>query len=234
MNFESDRGPAGRVHGAQGVAPDRLISAMNTTFRVNTTLDHNNCDQSIDRAVVAAQAGDMEAIRFLYLRYKDNVYGYVLSIVREQHEAEDCTQQVFMKLISAIHKYEPRTVPFTAWILRVARNIAIDHLRQRRAVPREEVFEPTRQTDESSRECRWGLEVGARGASRGAARRRRAPASRRPDARRDRHPHGPHRVIDPRPAPPRPAHAAAGARQHGLRSRGKGRLAPRRHGDAAR
>ena len=77
----------------------------------------------------------MEAIRFLYLRYKDNVYGYVLSIVREQHEAEDCTQQVFMKLISAIHKYEPRTVPFTAWILRVARNIAIDHLRQRRAVP---------------------------------------------------------------------------------------------------
>jgi RNA polymerase sigma-70 factor, ECF subfamily len=101
----------------------------------------------------------MEAIRFLYLRYKDNIYGYVLSIVREQHEAEDCTQQVFMKLISAIHKYEPRTVPFTAWILRVARNIAIDHLRQRRAVPSEEVFEATRQTDESSRDCRWGLEV---------------------------------------------------------------------------
>ena len=106
----------------------------------------------------------MEAIRFLYVRYKDNIYGYVLSIVREQHEAEDCTQQVFMKLISAIQKYEPRTVPFTAWILRVARNIAIDHLRQRRVIPCEEVFEATHQTDESSRECRWGLEVGARGA----------------------------------------------------------------------
>ena len=132
---------------------------MNTTFRVNTTVERNNRDEAIDQAVVAAQAGDMEAIRFLYLRYKDNVYGYVLSIVREQHEAEDCTQQVFMKLISAIHKYEPRTVPFTAWILRVARNIAIDHLRQRRAVPTEEVFEATRQTDESSRECRWGLET---------------------------------------------------------------------------
>ena len=114
---------------------------MNTTFRVSTTLEHNNRDEAIDRAVAAAKTGDMEAIRFLYLRYKDNVYGYVLSIVREQHEAEDCTQQVFMKLISAIHKYEPRSVPFTAWILRVARNIAIDHLRQRRAVPREEVFE---------------------------------------------------------------------------------------------
>jgi len=132
---------------------------MNSTFRVSTTLEHNNRDEAINRAVVAAKAGDMEAIRFLYVRYKDNVYGYVLSIVREQHEAEDCTQQVFMKLISAIHKYEPRTVPFTAWILRVARNIAIDHLRQRRALPCEEVFEATHQTDESSRECRWGLEV---------------------------------------------------------------------------
>ncbi len=131
---------------------------MNTIFRASTALEHNNKDEAINRAVVAAQAGDMEAIRFLYVRYKDNVYGYVLSIVREQHEAEDCTQQVFMKLISAIQKYEPRRVPFTAWILRVARNIAIDHLRQRRAIPRDEVFEPTRQTDDSSRECRWGLQ----------------------------------------------------------------------------
>ena len=128
---------------------------MNTTFRASTALEHNNRDEAINRAVVAAQAGDMEAIRFLYIRYKDNVYGYVLSIVREQHAAEDCTQQVFMKLISAIQKYEPRTVPFTAWILRVARNIAIDHLRQRRAVPQEEVFAPTRQTDDAHNEYRF-------------------------------------------------------------------------------
>ena len=132
---------------------------MNTTFRASTALEHNNRDEAITRAVVAAQAGDMDAIRFLYMRYKDNVYGYVLSIVREPHEAEDVTQQVFMKLMSSIHKYELRTVPFTAWILRVARNIAIDHLRQRRVIPCEDVFEPTRQSDDSSRDCRWGLEV---------------------------------------------------------------------------
>jgi len=35
----------------------------------------------------------MDAVRFLYIRYKDNVYGYVLSIVREPHEAEDVTQR---------------------------------------------------------------------------------------------------------------------------------------------
>jgi RNA polymerase sigma-70 factor, ECF subfamily len=136
-----------------------LEPAPTPGFRVSKSLEHNNRDESITRAVMAAKSGDMEAIRFLYLRYKDNVYGYVLSIVREPHEAEDCTQQVFMKLMSAIHKYEPRTVPFTAWILRVARNVAIDHLRQRRAVPCEDVFEPTRQADDTGRERRWGLEV---------------------------------------------------------------------------
>jgi RNA polymerase sigma-70 factor (ECF subfamily) len=127
-------------------------------FRASKAVEPGN-DEAITKAVLAAQAGDMDAIRFLYLRYKDNVYGYVLSIVREPHDAEDATQQVFMKLISAIHRYQPRAVPFAAWILRVARNIAIDHLRQRRAVPCEEVFEPNRQVDDAGREYRWGLEL---------------------------------------------------------------------------
>ena len=111
------------------------------------------------RAVIAAKSGDMDAVRFLYVRYKDNVYGYVLSILREPHEAEDATQQVFMKLISSIQKYEPRSVPFTAWILRVARNVAIDHLRQRRAVPCEEVFEASHQADDSGRDRRRDIET---------------------------------------------------------------------------
>jgi RNA polymerase sigma-70 factor (ECF subfamily) len=135
----------------------RLEPASATGFRARKALVHNH-DEAITQAVLAAKSGDMDSIRYLYLRYKDNVYGYVLSIVREPHEAEDATQQVFIKLISAIGKYEPRSVPFTAWILRVARNIAIDHLRQRRAVPCEEVFEG-HPADESSREYRWGLEV---------------------------------------------------------------------------
>jgi RNA polymerase sigma-70 factor, ECF subfamily len=128
------------------------------SFRASTALEQNDRDPEIARAVVRAQAGDMEAIRFLYLRYKNNVYGYVLSILRDQHEAEDVTQHVFMKLINVIPKYEPRQVPFTSWILRVARNVAVDHLRQRRPVPCEEVFEPTRAADDSGRERRWGLE----------------------------------------------------------------------------
>jgi RNA polymerase sigma-70 factor (ECF subfamily) len=93
----------------------------------------------VSRAVKLAQAGDREALGFLYARYADNIYGYVPSIVHDHHEAEDVTQQVFAKLIHVIGKYEERDVPFFAWILRVARNVAVDHIRAQRLVPVEEV-----------------------------------------------------------------------------------------------
>jgi RNA polymerase sigma-70 factor (ECF subfamily) len=78
-------------------------------------------------------------LHFLYVRFADDVCGYVRSIVRDSHEAEDITQNVFAKLMTAIHKYERRDVPFAAWILRVARNVALDHVRARRQIPFEEV-----------------------------------------------------------------------------------------------
>jgi RNA polymerase sigma-70 factor (ECF subfamily) len=103
-------------------------------------------------AVIAAKAGDQDAIRFLYLRFADNVYGYVCSIVRDEHDAEDVTQQVFAKLTGALGRYEPRAVPFSAWILRVAHNAAIDHVRTRRAVPCEEVRSPDLEDEDVGRE----------------------------------------------------------------------------------
>jgi RNA polymerase sigma-70 factor, ECF subfamily len=93
----------------------------------------------VGRAVERAQHGDREAFGFLYARFADDVKGYLRSILGDAHEAEDVTQQVFVKLFGAIGKYEQREVPFFAWILRVARNMALDHIRARRTVPMEEV-----------------------------------------------------------------------------------------------
>lgn len=93
----------------------------------------------VAKAVRRAQQGDRQALGFLYARYADNVHGYVRSIVHDEHEAEDITQHVFTKLFGVIGKYEERDVPFFAWILRVSRNVAVDHLRRQRAIPVEEV-----------------------------------------------------------------------------------------------
>ena len=108
-------------------------------FQRKTTLDDRGDRAVVDLAIQRAKEGDAEALRFLYVRYADNVYGYVTSIVRDEHEAEDITQHVFTKLLTVLPRYEQREVPFSAWILRVAHNAAIDHVRTRRPVPVEEV-----------------------------------------------------------------------------------------------
>jgi len=96
-------------------------------------------ERLVYRAVARAKEGDTSALHFLYVKYADDVCGYVRSIVRDADEAEDITQNVFAKLMTAILKYERRDVPFAAWILRVARNMALDHVRARRQIPVEEV-----------------------------------------------------------------------------------------------
>lgn len=96
-------------------------------------------DELVYEAVAAAKDGDMSALHFLYVRFADDVCAYVRSIVRDPHAAEDITQNVFAKLMKAIHKYERRNVPFAAWIIRVARNMALDHVRSARQIPVEEV-----------------------------------------------------------------------------------------------
>ena len=101
-------------------------------------LGHGTSNLTRD-AVTRAKAGDSEGLHYLYVRYADDVLRYVTGLIRDHHEAEDITQNVFAKLMKAIHKYEERAVPFDAWILRVARNAALDHLRAKRAIPTEEV-----------------------------------------------------------------------------------------------
>jgi RNA polymerase sigma-70 factor, ECF subfamily len=103
------------------------------------------------RAIARAKEGDASALHFLYVRYADDVCGYVQSIVRDPHEAEDITQTLFAKLLGKIQRYEQRQVPFSAWILRVARNAALDHLRARRQIP----FEEVRTSDEGYDELQF-------------------------------------------------------------------------------
>ena len=114
-------------------------SAVSPVPHGRTSRDALYTSRLVSQAVRRAQQGDREALGFLYARYADNVCGYVRSIVHDQHEAEDITQHVFAKLIHVIGKYEERDVPFFAWILRVSRNVAVDHIRRQRAIPVEEV-----------------------------------------------------------------------------------------------
>jgi RNA polymerase sigma-70 factor, ECF subfamily len=150
------------INGIQARADELSTARQAGRFRSKTTMDDGPmADRIVSRAVERAKEGDREAVRFLYVRYADNVYGYVRSIVRDDYEAEDVTQHVFAKLITVIAKYEQRAVPFSAWILRLSHNVAIDHLRMRRAIPAAEVYGPDERVpdtdDDRSRDLRTAL-----------------------------------------------------------------------------
>jgi RNA polymerase sigma-70 factor (ECF subfamily) len=145
--------PRGADRAIRRAADDIEAGLQEARFRRRRTLDHSpEAERLVLRAVEFAKAGDPDALRFLYLRYADNVYGYVCSIVHDEHEAEDVTQQIFAKLLTALDRYEPRLVPFSGWVLRVAHNAAIDHVRMRRPVPCEHVDAGEAHDDAAGRE----------------------------------------------------------------------------------
>lgn len=89
-------------------------------------------EQTELKIVQAASAGDQDAIRDLYRLYAGPIHRCVRRVVRDEHEAEDLTQEVFLKLLRVLPRFNPCGRPFKSWALRVARNAALDHVRASR------------------------------------------------------------------------------------------------------
>lgn len=119
---------------------DRGFQRHRQARRKEGTISEQAPDRTTD-AIRRASAGDAEGLAYLYRRYAPGVYGYVRQIVSNDQDAEDVTQQVFLKLVTRLGMYESKRAPFSAWMLRVARNTAIDHLRQRRFTLLDEDYE---------------------------------------------------------------------------------------------
>ncbi|HUV44146.1 MAG TPA: sigma-70 family RNA polymerase sigma factor [Dehalococcoidales bacterium] len=88
-----------------------------------------------------AQNGDKEAFTELYETYFGKLYRYVVARIGNRAEAEDMTQQVFVKAYKSISSYRWRGVPFSAWLFRIAHNLVVDFFRKeskRPTVPLEE------------------------------------------------------------------------------------------------
>ena len=76
-------------------------------------------------------AGDERAYRELIGRYERQVYSVAMRMVRVAEDAEDLTQETFVRMFKALDRYDP-TRPFPAWLLTIAARLSIDQLRRRR------------------------------------------------------------------------------------------------------
>jgi len=99
--------------------------------------------QVVRGLVERAQQGDREALEELYLIHFDRIYSYLHVSVGNRHDAEDLTTQTFLKMLESIGKFRWQSAPFSAWLFRIAHNLAMDHFRAtKRWQPEEEVPEP--------------------------------------------------------------------------------------------
>jgi len=74
---------------------------------------------------------DREAFSTLYDKYSAALFGFIGRIVRSNHVAEELLQDVFVKIWRNIDSYEPARGALFTWMVRIARNTCIDHLRSR-------------------------------------------------------------------------------------------------------
>ena len=90
--------------------------------------------QTSDEAMLVQRAigHDAEAFGRLYDMHVDRVYRHIYYRVGNETDAEDLTQQVFLKAWRAIDRYKKMASPFIAWLMTISHNLVVDFYRTRK------------------------------------------------------------------------------------------------------
>lgn len=96
---------------------------------LNSAVPRSNDDLPL---VIRAIGKDQEAFGELYDRHVVRVYRHIYYMVGNAAEAEDLTAQTFLRAWEAIGRYQVRGAPFVSWLLRIAHNMGVSHLRSKR------------------------------------------------------------------------------------------------------
>jgi RNA polymerase sigma-70 factor (ECF subfamily) len=86
--------------------------------------------QDEKNVVERAQKGDSNAFAQIYEEYFDRIYRYIAVRLGDRTEAEDLTEQVFLKTLESIKSFKWKGMPFSAWLFRIAHNQVIDYYRK--------------------------------------------------------------------------------------------------------
>ena len=130
--------------GPVALLPRELVANLDRSsvrFVVATPADPEaERDVAAARLVIRYQSGDRDAaFAELYHRYAEPVRRFARAALRDPHEAEDISQQVFMKVATGLPSYELRSTPFRGWLFHITRNCVIDRLRRSGRV---QLFDP--------------------------------------------------------------------------------------------
>lgn len=100
--------------------------------------------QDIDDLVREAQRGDLNAFSLVYDHFFPKVHRYITLRIGSATEAEDLTQEVFLKVMQALNTFQFQGSPFASWLFRIAHNLVVDRLRRKtvagHAIPLDEAL----------------------------------------------------------------------------------------------
>ena len=97
---------------------------------LTTTYGAPSAREDLESLLLGVAAGDSHSLEELYHRTRTAVYGLVLSYLKHPQDAEDVTQDAFVRIWDTAASYRPQGKPM-AWLLTVARNLALMRLRER-------------------------------------------------------------------------------------------------------
>lgn len=101
----------------------------------------------LDSLIARIADGDREALAALYERTQPAVYGFALSILKNQTDAEDVLQDTYLRIWNAAGGYRSQGKPM-AWVLSIVRNLALDRVNEQSRIQPVSEFEWTEQTAE--------------------------------------------------------------------------------------
>ncbi len=87
-----------------------------------------------EQVIKEVKSGDAEAFGVLYEQYAEMIFRYVYSHLGNRLDAEDLTEEIFLRAWRALPKYDERGLPFSAFLFRIARNSLIDYYRSHKIV----------------------------------------------------------------------------------------------------
>jgi RNA polymerase sigma-70 factor (ECF subfamily) len=98
-------------------------------------------DQDDIQLIIQAKDGEAEAFGELYERHVNAVYRFLYARLDKSMDAEDFTEEVFLRAWNSLSGYHERGVPFLAFLLIIARNVLIDHYRRNGRSPKQVTIE---------------------------------------------------------------------------------------------
>ena len=94
--------------------------------------------QTEQQLIENAKAGSETAFEQIYEEYFDRIYAYIAARIGNRFDAEDLTEDVFVRALQSIGSFKWQGISIGAWLFRIAHNVTVDHLRKnsrRQTVP---------------------------------------------------------------------------------------------------